>query len=196
MLEFFRFRINIYMYAFFLLNFFNNYIDKIYEFFQNFLSNTKEDVREAGSFLFSIISTYIMNDDSLSDVVRNLMTKVETKCIESQHGAILSLGHIIERKITKTLEDGQNFQDVIRNWEFLVLVVTALCKYFHFQSRHKISFVFSSSYKIILSLLQQNIWKILTPFSFRLLVQHSVKYRNLCRFLYQMNLKMVYPRKS
>lgn len=71
-----------------------------------------------------------MNDDDLSGMVRTLMGKLDTKSLETQHGAILSLGHLIERKISKTVDDGQNFHDAIRNWEFLGMVVTELGELF------------------------------------------------------------------
>ena len=69
-----------------------------------------------------------MNDNDLSGIVQNLMEKLETKSVESQHGAILSLGYLIERKILKSLYERQNFNDVIKNWEFLGVVISELGK--------------------------------------------------------------------
>lgn len=49
--------------------------------------------------LLSIVSTATMDDGKLNDTLLELLKMLDNKSLETQHGVILSLGNIIERKV-------------------------------------------------------------------------------------------------
>lgn len=63
-----------------------------------------------------------MNDEKLNETLKDLLNKIDNKLLETQHGVILSLGHIMERKII-----GCNKGDVAA-WKYPNEVVTELGK--------------------------------------------------------------------
>lgn len=63
------------------------------------MNNTKEEIREIAAILLSIVCSATMDDGKLHDTLMELLKMSDNKSLETQHGAILSLGNIIERKI-------------------------------------------------------------------------------------------------
>lgn len=78
----------------------------LFFFPQNLLGHTKEEVRENVALLLSILCVHTMSEEKLTEMATNLLTKLEKKSLENQHGAILTLGHIVERKMMQAQSSG------------------------------------------------------------------------------------------
>lgn len=89
------------------------------------MNHTKEDVREVAAVLVSLLCVGTMDEDKLKKTIEWLLKNLESKSLETQHGAALTLGHVVERKATCLARDA-DVLSVVKNWTFYEKTVVEL----------------------------------------------------------------------
>lgn len=69
--------------------------------FQNYLGNSREEVRESSALIYASTVVTTSSDAALQSAVSLLLKDLQEKSPnqEMQHGYLLTVGHILERKI-------------------------------------------------------------------------------------------------
>ncbi|CAG9821950.1 unnamed protein product [Phaedon cochleariae] len=94
------------------------------------LSSTKEDVREYSAILYAAILTHSVTDNEFEVAIKDLLTQANSKNLESQHGALLAVGHCLENKISVRKAAGQK----VDNWSLVKVSVEVLSPFFKHQN--------------------------------------------------------------
>lgn len=105
----------------------SQYGKKIYEedltWLRNLLASTKVDVRQLVAQIYGIITAQLPNND-FEARISEIMNIVEKKNVEAQHGSLLALTYMMERRLTFSRDHMNN--DFF-NWGLYVNVLKMIC---------------------------------------------------------------------
>ncbi|KAG7212048.1 hypothetical protein KM043_012404 [Ampulex compressa] len=93
----------------------------------NLLTSTKLDIRQLAAKIYAIIIAHFTMNDFESQV-SNIMDVVNKKSIEAQHGALLTLTYMIERKLLLSRSETSN--DLL-NWPTYIAVTNTICTFLY-----------------------------------------------------------------
>lgn len=88
-------------------------LTKNVQWLRDLLSSVKEEVREYASLLYAIYVNNAFTEIEFEKVINFLITQCSSKTLEAQHGAIITIGNCLERKIM-TSRDYQQINDLIK----------------------------------------------------------------------------------
>lgn len=78
---------------------------------KDLLTSTKEEVREQGAVLYALIKNTATDETQFKDSIEYLISQTKSKNLEAQHGAILAIGHCLERRIMAKRIACENIHD-------------------------------------------------------------------------------------
>ncbi|XP_046742819.1 proteasome adapter and scaffold protein ECM29 [Diprion similis] len=79
---------------------------------RNLLTSTKEDIRELGAKIYGVVAAHIPSRE-FEKQVAEIIGATRNKMLETQHGAILALSHMMERKLMLRRNENKN---ELLNW--------------------------------------------------------------------------------
>lgn len=91
---------------------------------KNLLTSTKEDIRELAAKIYGVVAAHIPIGD-FEKQVAEIIGVTRNKMLETQHGAILALSYMMERKLT--LRRNENKSELL-NWESYVNATKIICE--------------------------------------------------------------------
>ena len=92
--------------------------------FKKSLTSTKENIRELSAKIYAFILTYSTPNEFESHVIE-MINYSKNKLVDVQHGALLALSHIMERKLTILKQE--NAEEILK-LEVYSTAVNIICK--------------------------------------------------------------------
>ncbi|XP_018321144.1 proteasome adapter and scaffold protein ECM29 [Agrilus planipennis] len=93
------------------------------------LNSTKEEIRDSISILYAIIVNESFDDDKFEEELNFFVSQTSSKNLEVQHGAILALSNLLERRITTK----RTPKDLLK-WELFKESVQKIVHFFRYQN--------------------------------------------------------------
>lgn len=106
---------------------------------RNLLTSTKEEIRELAAKIYGVVAAHIPSGE-FEKQVAEMINVTRNKMLETQHGAILALSYMMERKLM--LRRNENRSELLK-WESYIDATKLICEetfsshYQSFNSRKK-----------------------------------------------------------
>lgn len=91
-------------------------LTKNIQWLRDLLTSVNENIRELASMLYAIVISHAYNNDDFEKVINFLISQCSNRNLEAQHGAVLTIGNCIERRIMLKKYDQPNLNnDVLKS---------------------------------------------------------------------------------